>query len=580
MGPPSRLPPRKFRTSTVYRGRGVSTRGIARRSRIAPTTRATATVRRRIVSIRQRDSARRIKIARLRSTLKKRPTADKSAKSDDEDKEKTEKKVKDENGDKSTDVESEKKPKKTIVKKSTVAKVGAVKKAAATADGDEDEEEEEEEDADGEDGIKDDAKDENEELIEDEAEGSDNDEEIQDDIDEKIDEKIDEDEEFERNRTSKKFIRLTCVHCRSKCLTFQEYTNHLYSRTHKAELRRIALRQKAQLARMRLAQRNIQRELEESVKDTDPHESLFCLLCRLNYRTPKGDHQASESHRNMKKFLMPYCKVCRIGFKSPMIYETHRCSLDHIKRKARLEGEGKVKVNEDEDDDGFQVDLEQFMTVDSVGDVDGNNIHENDDSDDKKDSGDDKPKGDINVGNEHVKKIEVYYCDLCRYYLPHQDDAELALKKHCSTRGHLRAYLRYKENQSLRLAAEKIHRRHQEQREAKREASKARSDVTTEVDEKDQDGKDHSNATESEEVEDIVDDKIWADVDRDLGDLLQQAGNENPNEDEDEDSTTTTERYDRFKNSGKGEDSDKVTDGVDSTADGEVTTDGDKEVKA
>ena len=74
-------------------------------------------------------------------------------------------------------------------------------------------------------------------------------------------------------------------------------------------------------------------------------------------------------------------------------------------------------------------------------------------------------------------------------------------------------------------------------------ASKARSDVTTEVDEKDQDGKDHSNVTESEEVEDIVDDKIWADVDRDLGDLLQQAGNENPNEDEDEDSTTTTERY-------------------------------------
>lgn len=28
---------------------------------------------------------------------------------------------------------------------------------------------------------------------------------------------------------------------------------------------------------------------------------------------------------------MPYCLVCRVGFKSPMEFETHRCSLDHIK---------------------------------------------------------------------------------------------------------------------------------------------------------------------------------------------------------------------------------------------------------
>jgi len=33
----------------------------------------------------------------------------------------------------------------------------------------------------------------------------------------------------------------------------------------------------------------------------------------------------------MKKFLMPYCRVCRIGFKSPMLYENHICSLDHLK---------------------------------------------------------------------------------------------------------------------------------------------------------------------------------------------------------------------------------------------------------
>lgn len=96
-------------------------------------------------------------------------------------------------------------------------------------------------------------------------------------------------------------------------------------------LKRLSLRQKAQLARMRLAQRNTQREIEESAKDTEDLNSQFCLLCRLNYRSEKAEHQASEAHRKMKKFLMPYCTVCRIGFKSPMEFETHNCSIEHIK---------------------------------------------------------------------------------------------------------------------------------------------------------------------------------------------------------------------------------------------------------
>lgn len=82
---------------------------------------------------------------------------------------------------------------------------------------------------------------------------------------------------------------------------------------------------------MRLAQRNTQREIEETAKDTDDLNSQFCLLCRLNYRSEKAEHQASEAHRKMKKFLMPYCSVCRIGFKSPMEFETHNCTIEHIK---------------------------------------------------------------------------------------------------------------------------------------------------------------------------------------------------------------------------------------------------------
>lgn len=96
-------------------------------------------------------------------------------------------------------------------------------------------------------------------------------------------------------------------------------------------MKKLSLRQKAQLLRMRQSQRNAQRELEEKCDEKEKGRAQFCPLCRLNYRQPKVKHQLSEGHRNMKKFLMPYCRVCRLAFKSPMMYEAHRCSLEHIK---------------------------------------------------------------------------------------------------------------------------------------------------------------------------------------------------------------------------------------------------------
>ena len=109
----------------------------------------------------------------------------------------------------------------------------------------------------------------------------------------------------------------------------QEYSYHLSSRTHKIALRQIAVRQRAHLLRLRARQRAAQKELEEKSKDS--YESKFCHLCRLHYRQPKAKHQLSEHHKIMKKFLMPYCSMCHLAFKSPILYETHRCSLEHIR---------------------------------------------------------------------------------------------------------------------------------------------------------------------------------------------------------------------------------------------------------
>jgi hypothetical protein len=48
-----------------------------------------------------------------------------------------------------------------------------------------------------------------------------------------------------------------------------------------------------------------------------------------------------------------------------MKYEIHRCSIEHLKRKTKKHDEN------DEESDLVDVDLGDFKTVDSIGDVDG-----------------------------------------------------------------------------------------------------------------------------------------------------------------------------------------------------------------
>lgn len=88
--------------------------------------------------------------------------------------------------------------------------------------------------------------------------------------------------------------------------------------------------------------------------------------------------------------------------------------------------------------------------------------NDNEDSDEKPDDTTIHP--DLNVGSEHVTTIEALYCELCHQFLPLHPDQDFALQKHCNIRGHLKNYLRFKENQSLRLCAEKVHRRHKEEK--------------------------------------------------------------------------------------------------------------------
>lgn len=163
-----------------------------------------------------------------------------------------------------------------------------------------------------------------------------------------------------------------------------------------------------------------------------------------------------------------YLSLYSYGNWTDKIFYIYFVSAENSQRKANKGEESDVEESEE-----LQVDLENFLIVDSVGDVNGGEFSFNDESDENT-AADVKPTADtsraeINVGNEHVKKVEVLYCELCRYYLPHLEDPDAALQKHCSTRNHLRAYLRYKENQSLKITAEMIHRRDHKEKHSKRD---------------------------------------------------------------------------------------------------------------
>lgn len=218
-------------------------------------------------------------------------------------------------------------------------------------------------------------------------------------------------------------------------------------------LQRVSLKLKHQLLKMRTAQRNAQRETDEG-EDSEARPA-FCLLCRLNHRQSKTAHNASDGHKNMIRFQRPKCSICRIYFKAPFMYEQHRCSLEHIRNKSKSEN----LRTDDESDGDVERDLENFTTVDSVGDVDD------------EDAGDLAEKAaaaaqeeeiedeDVNIGVEHVQKVEVFYCDLCRYYFPQKagaDDMEERLKRHCQSRAHLRSYLQFKDDELLRQDAERL----------------------------------------------------------------------------------------------------------------------------
>lgn len=109
-------------------------------------------------------------------------------------------------------------------------------------------------------------------------------------------------------------------------------------------------------------------------------------------------------------------------------------------------------------------------------------------------------------------------------YLPRGEESEMneILSRHCSQKVHRKRYLRLKDSDTKTEEKEET------------EVKQENEEQTNETDLKVDDNLDK-------------DDKLWADVDKDLGDILAEAQSGNKSSDEDEeDSHVNGERYDRY----------------------------------
>ena len=193
-----------------------------------------------------------------------------------------------------------------------------------------------------------------------------------------------------------------------------------------------------------------------------------------------------------------------------------------------------------------EIDLNKFLTVDSVGEID---INDDDldvdallnDSELGQDNEDDDNKGRSPVGSKFIKKVQAYYCELCDIYCNSSDvSMDDFSKKHCLLRTHLKAFIRHKdENEKEPEEDENNKSKNEKSAEAAAGDNEKKAADAGEAEENSAEVEANENNVEGEGddgEENAGDEKLWEDdVDKDLGDLLREAAPKRRGERDDDD---------------------------------------------
>lgn len=227
-------------------------------------------------------------------------------------------------------------------------------------------------------------------------------------------------------------------------------------------------------------------EIDGSLFDENGHRkaTLFCKLCKLIFNQSRQVHDESQDHIAINDFLNPKCDLCKSQFSTPMSFEKHLSSVKHLQNILDPDSAGKREAQENEVSDGEEFDFnpDELVTLDEVvGDDEEDNedtvddepekiVEEADDVESVKDQPDQdsgekveikgeekneeevkieteeemKPLPDEAIGQEYVRQVVMFYCDLCHKYLPKskRDDPDKLIDIHCASPAHQDAFVK------------------------------------------------------------------------------------------------------------------------------------------
>lgn len=152
------------------------------------------------------------------------------------------------------------------------------------------------------------------------------------------------------------------------------------------------------------------------------------------------------------------------------------------------------------------------------------------------------------IGLDYIKAVEAYYCELCNHYSPKQGDDTLETysKKHCLQHLHVKNYLRHKEETEKKSKSDEGE---DDDPEVDEEGNKLPKDTDEAEAEEDieRDVKDDDEEFEGEDGDESHDDKLWEEVDKDLGDLLAEVKPMGQEEEEEEDESVLNIDIERWR---------------------------------
>lgn len=199
--------------------------------------------------------------------------------------------------------------------------------------------------------------------------------------------------------------------------------------------------------------------------------------------------------------------------------------------------------------DEREIDLNKFLTVDSVGEIDDDIMDADVDAilleaETAQKSTDEETRKRGLIGLDFIKEVEAFYCELCNHYSQKQGDDNLEeyTKKHCMQHSHVKHYLRHKEETEKKLKSEAgdddededdLHGDEEDNAQLPKDTDEADAEEDIEMEAKDEDEEEEDY--EAADGAETPGEKLWEEVDKDLGDLLAARDHDDNGEEEDED---------------------------------------------